>query len=103
MMLIISAPAGMARPSDRASMKSSQQSFQGPTPIISWKGTHTPLLPRPSTATRAASTMMATHTQNTVLERLPCLPLLSAWSSRKVTTTSIRAMAEEMAATSTNR
>ena len=85
-------------------MKSSQQSFQGPTPIISWKGTGTNLLlPRPSRATMAASIMMATPTQNTTLGRLPCLPLLSAWSSRKVTTTSIRAMAEEMAATSTNR
>ena len=99
--VMIKAPKGMATPSEMKSIKSSQEAARF-RPVW-WKGTHSPLDPRPSTATRVLTAMTARQTRPTMRLRLGLWPFRAAWSRKKVTMTSVRAMAEVMAARETSR
>ena len=98
---MISAPSGMATPSEIKSINSSQQLPRSRP--VDWKGTQRPLAPKPSAATTAASAKSTRQMTATTVFRFGSLPLAIRRSMTKVTSTSVRAMAEVMAANTTNK
>ena len=98
------APSGIMMPSDQQSKKSSQQSFQ-PSTFFTLKSAAgaMPFSPRPSAATSAAMAVMTAEMIRTTFLRLSALPFSAALSMKWAASTSIREMAEEMAAIRTSR
>ena len=101
---ITKAPNGINTPSAMKSKKSNQQSLNEPImPRLFWNGTHIPFEPRPSAATIEANAKIIKQITAVALILLGALPLAAQMSTYVVASTSVREIADDIAAMSTQR